>query len=219
MSSGWSVGSKLKRLVMDDREGEPLLGSKDELSSSNSTGVGVTGCPRSRMFGKVTVLITVVSGLLFMLACCNHMHMDMNDSMDMTDPSMKGNHDVNEENTIGVGIIDNGTKGRSKNNMKDVDCSSSVSVGGLESIENMFTSLFHDIEQPGDIKGFAPDIMKLLENNITNDIDYGYGTYFSSISLPKTLKTLKSHLSLHCLIFQQENIISWPEMLRISHNL
>ena len=39
----------------------------------------------------------------------------------------------------------------------------------------MFTLLSHEVEELGDIKGFAPDIMKLLENNHTDDFDYGYG--------------------------------------------
>ena len=41
----------------------------------------------------------------------------------------------------------------------------------------MFTLLSHEVEELGDIKGFAPDIMKLLENNHTDDFDYGYGMY------------------------------------------
>ena len=41
----------------------------------------------------------------------------------------------------------------------------------------MFFLLSHEVEELGDIKGFAPDIMKLLENNHTDDFDYGYGIY------------------------------------------
>ena len=183
---------------MDD-EAAPLLRLKHESSqpSSSSSSSPWSFFPdegnnvvKSIIPVKMMVLLTILSGLLVFIACCDHM--DMNGSMSM------GGH-VNKDHTSptmvnDISSADSTISGTNVNNNGDSSDSSS-SFG--ETLENMFTSLVHDIEQPGDIKGFAPDIMKMLENNYTNDIDYGYGMYDLVYSFRSTKCALFNQTSFH----------------------